>query len=285
MVEIDILGGYYNFLDDVIKKENSDDRTEVINSIENKKESKIKLEEENKLIVVPTTITDNKKEEPNLQNLNIDIDNNINKNNDILVLMRKKRGRKKNENTDGESKEKEHNKYSDDNIRRKIKHIILKNVLDFINKKIEIIYTNINRGIFTKKLMTIQQRQISNATILFNKKFLNKKLKDIFSVDISKRYTNYLPEHNKNLIVSLINDEDCIKSEYFKGLFDLSFLDCLEHFRGSRQNYYLKGLDNFEEEMNKLGEKDYINTVKTYMYHYENIINNKKERICLNEDE
>lgn len=284
MIETGILESYYEYIEEEIKKENNDDRTEVINSIENKKENKINLEEENKLIVAPTTITDNKKREPNLQKLNIDNNINNNKNNEILIL-RKKRGRKKNENTDGESKEKEHNKYSDDNIRRKIKHIILKNILDFINKKIEIIDTNINRGIFTKKLMTIQQRQISNATILFNKKFLYKKLKDIFSVDISKRYTNYLPEHNKNLITSLINDEDCIKSDYFKGLFDLSFLDCLEHFRGSKHNYYLKGLDNFEEEMNKLGEKDYINTVRTYMYHYENIINNKKERICLNEDE
>ena len=31
-----------------------------------------------------------------------------------------------------------HNKYSDDNLRRKCKHLILKSMLDFINRKISV---------------------------------------------------------------------------------------------------------------------------------------------------
>ena len=48
--------------------------------------------------------------------------------NDIVVL-RKKRGRYR---TTGS-----HNKFSDDNIRRKCKHLILQSVMEYINEKIK----------------------------------------------------------------------------------------------------------------------------------------------------
>ena len=45
----------------------------------------------------------------------------------------------------------EHNKFSDDNLRRKVKHIILKNLMDFINDKIYYFYQgNIGKGILIK---------------------------------------------------------------------------------------------------------------------------------------
>ena len=91
--------------------------------------------------------------------------------------LKRKRGRNGPGCTGGE-----HNKFSDDNLRRKVKHLVLKNVFDFINEKIRSMYRVINKGIFTKQLLTINQKQISDATILFNKKFLEKSIKDIFSV-------------------------------------------------------------------------------------------------------
>ena len=288
MIEIDGFQSNYNaFLEEEDKKENNDDRTELINHLVEIKSKNNKVSDnsnEKKLSAVATTVTYNEKKQEKL-NINFIVDNNNNIKKNDIIMLNKKRGRKKKLDNNEENMDKEHNKYSDDNIRRKIKHIVLKKLLEFINQKIETMYTHINRGIFTKKLMTIQQYQISNATILYNKNFLNKKIGDIFSVDISKRYTNYLPNHNKTLILSLINDEDINKKEYFKGLFDLTFLECLKHFRGTIDNYYLQGYGNFEEEMNKLGEKDYINAIKTYINNYENIIGNKKERLCMNEDD
>ena len=38
-----------------------------------------------------------------------------------------------------------HTKFSDDNIRRKCKHLVLKNVFDFTNNKIKSIYSNTNK--------------------------------------------------------------------------------------------------------------------------------------------
>lgn len=192
----------------------------------------------------------------------------------IFNSHKRKRGRNGPGETGGE-----HNKFSDDNLRRKVKHLVLKNVFDFINEKIRTMYKSINKGIFSKKLLTINQKQISDATILFNKKFLEKTLMDIFSVEISKRYTNYFEYHNKNIINALINDEDEIKRDYFKGLFSLRFIDCLEHFRGTADYFHLDGLVTFDEIKDEYAtDKNYLNTLTTYIYNYENITKNKKER-------
>ena len=46
----------------------------------------------------------------------------------------------------------------------------------------------------------MNQAQVSNANINFNKAFLEKTLGEIFSADLSKRINNYKNDHNKKLI-------------------------------------------------------------------------------------
>ena len=198
---------------------------------------------------------------------------------DVNILKRK-RGRNGPGTTGGE-----HTKYSDDNLRRKCKHLVLKYTMDFINEKISSMYDGVNKGILTKKLLTINQKQTSNATVSFNKKFLYKKIKDIFSEDISSRYTNFLRQHNKNLINSLINEKDEQKRNYFIDLFNLRFIDCLEHFRGTADFFCLVGLTTFEEIKDQFNDdKDYLEALTKYIYSYEEITNNKKERISFNDN-
>ena len=220
----------------------------------------------------------------NSDNVLTSIDNNfINENEkseNTSNILKKKRGRNGPGCSGGD-----HNKYSDDNIRRKVKHLVLKNNMDFINGQISKMYSKINQGIFTKKLLTINQRQISNATIDFNKKFLHKKLKDIFSDDISTRYTNFLPEHNKILINSLMNDQDEEKREYFNGLFNLSFMNCLEHFRGSADFHYLEGMATFDEVKGEFEkDKQYLQFLEDKLSKYEQIIGQKNGRIAFSND-
>ena len=75
-----------------------------------------------------------------------------------------------------------HNKFSDDNLRRVCKHLVLKNCQDFINDKISEKYRGkIGKGIFTLKLLTLNQRQKSECSIHYNKMFLYKTLGDIIS--------------------------------------------------------------------------------------------------------
>ena len=189
----------------------------------------------------------------------------------------KKRGRKKNcpEEIDEERK---HNKYSDDNIRRKCKFLVINNLQNFINNQI------ICKVPSSPKLLTLNQSQIFNATIEFNKNFLNKKLEDIFSEKISSRYSTIDPYHNKVVINDLINAGNEDNKNYFRNLFNLSFLQCLKHFRKSEVIVELKGLKLFQDIIEDIkkknnGDDDYVNVLFKYIMHFESFINKKKPRL------
>ena len=173
-----------------------------------------------------------------------------------------------------------HSKYSYDNLRKKIKHLVLGNVLKFINDKIKEKYNwEINHGIFIKKLLIINKKQISDVSAQFNKEFLNKTLGEIYSEIISTRYNKYHPYHNSTLIKVLTNDKDEDKKKYFKKLFDITFIDCLKHFRGSQKIEELAGLIEFNNIKSQYKEdKDYLRCLDYFIMNYEDITINKKER-------
>ena len=262
--------------------DNKDNNVNV--NVDNKKSFKIRIEIEETLNTtsIKNNQVFNEKSEPKFkiiqQNNNIINENTLNillKNEEIQVL-KKKRGRvsKKGKVEDM------HTKYSDDNVRRKCKHIVLFNVMKFINNKINEKCDNIGKGILIKKLLVINQKQIANATIAFNQLFLQKKIGEIFMEDISTRYTNFKPDHNRYVISSLINDNDENNSNYFNKLFNLTFLDCLKHFRGSINIPELEGMTLFDEfkTESKL-ENDYIEVLNHYIMKYENITINKKAKM------
>ena len=179
----------------------------------------------------------------------------------------------------GEPKKGRHNKYIDDNVRRKCKHIILENIKNFINNKIEIIYNGmIGQGINIKKLLILNQDKTANDSVAFNKEFLKQTIGTIYSGDITNKYTNFPKEHNKNLIKKLLNEKDETKRNYFNRLFSLTFFDCWEHFRGSKAIEELEGLTKINEALKEYDDDNYKKCVSQYMNNYECIINNKKPR-------
>ena len=195
-------------------------------------------------------------------------------NSNSQTFINKKRGRAK---IKGDY---EHNKFSNDNMIRKCKHLVLDSLLYFINYMIEIIYEDsIGKGIFKKVLLKINQKQKTNASVQYNKEFLNKSIGDIFSDDISGRITYFPNNHNKILINSLKNSPEAKKPEYFTKLFNLSFLECLQHFRGSIEIEELKGMKGIEIIKEKYkGEDEYTNALNYYLMNYETIINSKRPR-------
>lgn len=178
------------------------------------------------------------------------------------------------------NKKVKHDKYSDDNLRRKCKHLVLSCIMEFINKTIFQIYNgNIGNNIYRKELLTLNKSQKSNSNIIYNRVFANKKISDILSDDISTRYTNFPPQHNKLLIERLKDDEDEDKRIYFNKLFNLTFNECLEHFIGKKSIEELKGMKSFESIKEFLGEdEEYIKVIKYYLENFEKIINNKNPR-------
>ena len=172
------------------------------------------------------------------------------------------------------------NKYKDDNIRRKCKHLVLDSISDFINNKIIRLYNNnIGKGIFKKQLQALNKKQKSESNIKFNQEFLNRTIRDIFSEDISGRISNYPKDFNKKLIDNLLNEEDFYKKEYFNNLFNLKFVQCLNHYIGTNFHYELKGMRIFEDEINNyMEDENYARNLEYYLRNYECIINNKKSR-------
>ena len=176
---------------------------------------------------------------------------------------------------------KRHTKFSSDNLKRVCKHLVIENVMKFINKKIYAVYGgNIGKGLTKKKLMKLNQEQKKNADVEFNKIFIKKTLKEIFSQNITKQIKLYEAEHNKNLINKLISE----KNDDFKNLFNLIFIECVEHFIGDKQIEELKGLTLFSELKDKIikkhqkdGESFYEN-IKIFLKGFEKRINKAKPR-------
>ena len=206
-----------------------------------------------------------------------------------ILSTNKKNKLKQAENKDKKKNGTTHTKFANDNMIRKIKFIIIEHMMDFINKKIEEMYKNIGIGTRIKKLFKMKKDQVSITSIKYNVDFLNKKLKDIFSENITKRYSNYLPEKNKYLIEELTNEQDEEKKIYFNELFNLTFLDCLEHFINKKSIPILQDLELFEDiikvpeklkkkNLNANEEDDYIKTLQDYLENYEYILRKKKPR-------
>ena len=124
----------------------------------------------------------------------------------------------------------------------------------------------------------MNQSQILNST--GNKIFLYKNLETIFSEDISNKFSNYSYDHNKNVIKGLLREEDEEKRVKFERLFSLTFLDCLMHFRGSKYIPELELLGTLDDiTAEKFGDdQEYFDLFKYYIYNYEQIIMNKKNR-------
>jgi hypothetical protein len=249
-----------------INYENNNDNNE------NKKSFKIRIKIEEP--TVPSTDDKNQKKEIEIKTENNKENSNIKKFKITSENLKKKRGRTNNGKT-----QTEHNKFSDDNVRRKCKHLVIKNLMNFINKKIDELYINKGYGMNIKKLLIINQSQKSNATIKFNSVFLNKTLSEIFSVDISTRYTNFRKEHNKILISKLINDNDEYKKNYFTKIFNLTFVECLRHFNGSIFIPELNGMTLFSQlYLESDNDEGYYDVLSHYINNYEEIMERKRRK-------
>lgn len=172
-----------------------------------------------------------------------------------------------------------HNKFSADNLRRKIKHLVIKNVINMINKKLQKMYDgSIGYNLNNTKFLTFNRSQKFNATIEYNKAFLNKSIGEILSEPISKKYKSFPSDFNEKLVEKLKNLKDIDKKNYFMKLFNLTFLNCLKHYRGTNTFEELVGMKCFDEEKNIFKEEDYIDVLKYNLDKYEEKINAVKRR-------
>ena len=175
-----------------------------------------------------------------------------------------------------------HDKFYDDNIRKKCKNIILKYLFEFINNKLKIEYKyDMGYGDSKKEIKILDQKNNKKSTFDYDREFLGKKLIDIFSQKISGRCCNFSSEHNKKIIESLINEVNEEKRIYFSNLFNLKFLDCLKYFIGDKYFSELEGMKDFsslKDDIVKENGEDYANHLNYYLKNFEELVNKKPKK-------
>ena len=173
------------------------------------------------------------------------------------------------------------NNYSQDNLLRRAKTIIFDSILEYDNYMISELYNhNLGNGINKKILLKNNHSQIRCIGKIFNEKLLKKPQREIFSEEITKRYSSFPLDHNKQLINRLLNEEDVIKREKFKKIFDKTLSQCIEHIIGKKTYKELEGLEIiYENEMRELNEEEeYKDKLRQIFKNYEKIFNEKKPR-------
>ena len=259
------LDSYFNYPNSFNDEENNINQFK--DSINHKNENKEIL-----LDIVETGISNHKKEDFIDNNLDL----NVNEPNANLI------GKKKEE-----PSKKKHDKFAKDNIIKKIITILLEYLFKFINLLINERYKgNIGYDVHIKQLLKIDKENILSSR--YNKLLLKTTLKAIFSGnflnsdskrDFSKKYTKtYKLDHNNKLINELLNDKDEKKRDFFNRLFNLTFIDCINHL--TRKNIFeqLNGLDSLENILKKFNNDiEYKDLLNYYFSNFEEII--RKSRI------
>ena len=174
-----------------------------------------------------------------------------------------------------------HTKYTYDNIKRECKHLVIENVMILVNKKIFEAYNgNIGEGILRKELFKLNQTQKKNSNAEFNQQFIKKTLREILSQKITKRIKYYHEDHNKRVIEKVLEE----KRDKFENLFNITFIECLEHFIGNKNIDELTGMTLFKElkeDIIKKYEDDgetYYENLQIFLKEFEKRINNSKPR-------
>lgn len=202
----------------------------------------------------------NKNIETNKDNL---FDNEIN-NSQNLYFTNKKRGRKKLNDSKNEEKYIIHDKFSHDNIKRKVKthfHIF---IITLLNMKSEKILNNRNK--FGKISSSITQ----NITIEYNQQLFDRKIKDII-IDMSNKFQ----DKNRNIICLEIVNKRAHPYEEIIQLLNLTYKDMYV-------NYYLKSTkktfegyyhdESYEKHLIKLEKKFGVDYSCTFKYNAESLI-------------
>ena len=202
----------------------------------------------------------------NINNTNNNNASNNQNNKEEKKLLNKKR---KNNN--------DNNNYNNnDNNLKKARIILLNSIFRFVNEKIKIVFNNdIGKGILTKQFIKVNKKDLSHSSVEFDKLYLNKKLKEIFSENVSDKYTNYPKDKNEKLF------QELKELDYFKDIFELTFLDCINHINGTEKQPLLEGFETIEEIItneNKKFDKDDIELYKTIIGKYKDFIENKIPR-------
>ena len=168
----------------------------------------------------------------------------------------------------GDNTKAEHDKYKPDNIIRKIKVNIFRNLIGFINSYI----SNISNE---EQLVGLDYQYISELKKNKNLKMLETPLEELLSYENSSKYG---PENKNREIISEIKNT---KDDKIKRLLIMEFSEWLNIFlfkQKTEDEIKFNGLQLTLKKLIKNEPKDYFSKFILYLYNYQNYFENKKGR-------
>ena len=168
----------------------------------------------------------------------------------------------------------EHTKFSHDNILRKIKVKFFHKLVNYLNS---IIISKYHTRLRPLKPLIGKINQ--NNAINFNRRLLNTKLKDIFSLyEINGKFKLFEKNHNKSVI-------DKIYGENIKELIDIlemTFFEVFEIFRDLNDTQKLIGFEKIDSVIREMSVKEldekYIDKFRNAVINFEKYYYNKVAR-------
>ena len=129
--------------------------------------------------------------------------------------------------------------------------------------------------------LKVDQEIIKDINVENNKKLLKTQLKDIFSEKVSKKVERYGLDYNRKLVEKIYEEKI---QEKTIAILEKTFLECLEHFRGTKFYKELEGLEkeykNIIHGFRDCGEtEDYIEIFEDLVKRFEDYYENKKSRV------
>lgn len=154
-----------------------------------------------------------------------------------------------------------HNRNSNDNLKRKAKGDFLNNLYLYLLSRFKI-NRNKKTGKLIKVLKKINPQQKNRIGKEYNSKWINLKIKDIFSVDINKKFEKYGKDFNTKKIneIMIIKKEDKVIELLNKNVKDLLKIylyenDKYEEYKGfEKLNDVIKRLELYGENSNYIGK-------------------------------
>ena len=180
-------------------------------------------------------------------------------NGEKILFMNKKRGRK-NQKSNGREHEKTHSKFTDDNLKRKIKTHFHNYIIALLNSKLNFPKDEQKIVRFGKMNSNITQ----NITVEYNRTLFKKKIKDIV-IEVSDKYQN---KQNNFECLEKIMENPKTNNEV------ITFLNMT--YEDLYLNYYLKSTkepESYEKHKEKLRQKHGEIYVNKFIKNAEELIN------------
>ena len=164
------------------------------------------------------------------------------------------------------SNEPRHDKFSKDNIIKKIMNHFIQSTLNYINEKYNEFLKNNNR-----RSQPLLHKIINTTSKFVTKKKISKlfkaKARDLFTMDISKRCSRSNPKDNRNRIEKLYSQNE---ANEVKEILNKSLNELYGEYMNNKIPKY-----SFENDLNLIEDKNDAKYKKSYQDEAENLINNK----------